>query len=111
MCSHLFAKTSTVWPLKAHTAAKHAILRRYLQAWFPKLTRYHGRVVFVDGFAGPGRYAGGELGSPLVAIEVVVQHQQDLSGKELIFLFVEEDRERFEFLVREIEKANPPCAR
>jgi three-Cys-motif partner protein len=98
----------TVWPLAPHTAAKHAILKRYLQAWFPKLTAYHGRVVFVDGFAGPGRYTGGEPGSPIVAVETVLAHQHDLSSKELVFLFVEEDADRHRHLVQEIAKLEVP---
>jgi len=102
-------KYPTLWPLKPHTAAKHAILRRYLQAWFPKLTAYNGRLVFVDGFAGPGRYTGGEPGSPLVAVETVLGHTHDLSNKELGFLFIEEDLDRHRHLAQEIEKLSVPA--
>ena len=49
-----------VWPLSPHTAAKHSILRRHLDAFYPKLSSFHGRVVIIDGFAGPGEYTGGE---------------------------------------------------
>ena len=52
--------TETLWELDPHTTAKHEILRRYLGAWFPILNRHHGRIVYIDGFAGPGRYIGGE---------------------------------------------------
>jgi hypothetical protein len=38
-----------------------------MQAWVPILTRYYGRVVYIDGFAGPGIYVGGEEGSPIIA--------------------------------------------
>ena len=55
----------TVWPLDAHTRGKHQVLRYYLAAWFPILGSFAGRVVFIDGFAGPGEYAGGEPGSHL----------------------------------------------
>ena len=61
----------TVWPAEPHTLAKHAILKEYLKAWMPILSRQSARVhapgrevLFVDGFAGPGRYSGGEPGSP-----------------------------------------------
>ena len=60
---------TTVWPLDPHTAAKHAILRRYLDAWIPIMSRYHGRVLYIDGFAGPGIYEHGEPGSPLIALD------------------------------------------
>jgi hypothetical protein len=50
----------TVWRADAHTFAKHDILRQFLGAWFPILSRQAanlGRsqrnVLYVDGFAGP----------------------------------------------------------
>jgi three-Cys-motif partner protein len=79
----------TIWEIDLHTQAKHEILRRYLGAWFPILSRYSGRIVYIDGFAGPGRYKGGEPGSPLVALDVALTHRKTLDG-ELIFLFIDE---------------------
>lgn len=84
---------STLWRRDPHTAAKHEILRRYLGAWFPKL-RWARRVLFVDGFAGPGEYEGGEPGSPLIALETAVSHRHDLSSCELHFYFIEERKDR-----------------
>jgi len=43
----------TVWALEPHTAKKHEILRRYFEAWLPILANSNGRVVYIDGFAGP----------------------------------------------------------
>jgi three-Cys-motif partner protein len=75
----------TVWPAEAHTLVKHKILRRYLQAWFPILTQQRQilrqqsglsdsrEILFIDGFAGPGEYEGGELGSPLIALDEVLK--------------------------------------
>lgn len=51
-----------------HTEAKHAILRRYLECWFPILGS-GGSVAYVDGFAGPGKYSEGEDGSPIIALK------------------------------------------
>jgi three-Cys-motif partner protein len=65
------------------------------------------RVVFLDGFAGPGRYEGGEPGSPLIALESAKTHKARLS-KELAFLFVEERRDRADHLSMEIEKLECP---
>ncbi len=43
------------WDLEDHTRAKHEILRRYLNAWFPILAQGgFPRMVLIDGFAGPG---------------------------------------------------------
>lgn len=53
---------ATHWALEPHTQAKHLILRRYLEAWLPIMATHNGRIVFVDGFAGPGRYVGREEG-------------------------------------------------
>lgn len=94
-----------MWPIELHTRAKHELLRRYLGAWFPILAAgFNRRVVFLDGFAGPGVYSNGEPGSPLIAIETLVEHThfERLSGTEFVFLFVEADRERFESLQQEL---------
>lgn len=74
----------TTWPIKPHTRAKHQILTAYLKAWAPIVTRSAGqlpasqrpeRALFIDGFAGPGEYSGGELGSPLLVIDELVAHE------------------------------------
>ena len=51
-------RLDTLWIPDAHTLAKHAILRRYLQAWLPIMSRWNRRGVVIDGFAG-GRVPGG----------------------------------------------------
>ncbi len=93
----------TIWSIDAHTRAKHEILKRYLQAWFPILGTYHGRVIYVDGFSGPGRYTGGELGSPLLALQVAMEHKSTLKG-EVIFLFVDKEEARIDHLKSELAK-------
>jgi hypothetical protein len=55
-----------VWRLDRHTLAKHEILRPYLRAWFPIMSKYNGWLVFFDGSAGPGSYEKEEPGSPLM---------------------------------------------
>lgn len=91
----------TVWDLEPHTAAKHAILRRYLQAWIPILSSAHGRVVYIDGFAGPGVYSRGEHGSPVIALKSALEHASRIKG-EIAFLFIELDPERKQSLERSI---------
>jgi three-Cys-motif partner protein len=99
---------SAVWDLEDHTAAKHEILRRYLAAWFPILTigGFNKRVLFLDGFAGPGVYSHGEPGSPVIALEALVTHPlfERLSHTEFVFFFIEKDRERFTSLEGEVER-------
>jgi three-Cys-motif partner protein len=99
----------TVWELEPHTAAKHAILRKYLNAWLPILTRWNGRVVFCDGFAGPGAYAKGEDGSPVIAIKTFLEHAHSAKMKaEVVYLFIEEKRDRYQSLVNVVSRRRLP---
>ncbi len=68
------------WQYTEHAAAKHEILSRYLDAWLAILGRprkdstfRHRRLVLVDGFAGRGRYIGGEAGSPAIMFDRAVR--------------------------------------
>ncbi len=98
----------TIWALEPHTAAKHRILRSYLDAWFPILISNNGRIVYLDGFSGPGRYLGGEPGSPVVALQSALAHTARLTG-EVVFFFIEEDSDRADHLDAEIAKLNLPA--
>jgi three-Cys-motif partner protein len=90
----MVAPRATVWELQPHTRAKHAILRRYLQAWIPILTQGgFPNILYIDGFAGPGRYAAGEDGSPIIAIRAALEHAAHIRGN-ILFLFVEERPDR-----------------
>ena len=97
----------TTWKIEQHTLAKHALLRRYLGAWFPILTisGRNKRVIFLDGFAGPGRYADGAPGSPLIALDTLVNHSHfaRMSNTQFIFAFVEQDERRFESLNEQLD--------
>lgn len=59
----------TVWEMELHTQAEHDILRGYLVAWLPIMAKYNSRLVYVDGFAGPGVYTDGSPGSPIIVYE------------------------------------------
>lgn len=97
----------TIWELDPHGRAKHEILRRYLGAWFPILNTYKDRILYVDGFCGPGRYKGGEPGSPLIALEVAKNHRRALKG-ELLFWFIDERADRIEHLKSELPAMQLP---
>lgn len=96
----------TVWKLEPHTAAKHEILRGYLGAWFPIMSSWQGRVIYLDGFAGPGIYEDGEPGSPIIALETLMTHNGiDLKGQtEFVFVFMDEDEERCALLTEEVDR-------
>jgi len=105
-------KIGTIWPLELHTKAKHEILRYYLGAWFPTLASVYQRLLYVDGFAGPGEYEGGEDGSPIVALKVARDHalQRKLTrkGMDLVFLFIEKDEARCQNLKHKIATLQLP---
>jgi three-Cys-motif partner protein len=100
----------TVWKLDPHTEAKHVLLRKYLNAWLPIITRYNGRVMFCDGFAGPGVYADGQDGSPIIAIKAFLQHSflKQMSA-EVVYLFIEEKKDRCESLQAVVGKLALPA--
>jgi three-Cys-motif partner protein len=83
----------TIWNLDPHTAKKHEILRRYFEAWLPIMASWNGRIVYIDGFAGPGRYSNGEDGSPVVVLKAARDHTFPIKA-ELVCIFVESDLER-----------------
>lgn len=99
---------TTLWPLEPHTRAKHELLKRYLKAWFPILGSTNRGVLYVDGFCGPGRYSGGEDGSPIIALRVAASQSAYIKG-EAIFWFIDEDEDRIEHLRSEIEKLSLPA--
>lgn len=97
-----------LWPIEPHTAAKHRILRCYLDAWFPIMSSFNGRILILDGFAGPGRYSGGEDGSPIIALKALMGHRHMAqllgAGLEVGFHFVEERGDRVALLREEVEQ-------
>lgn len=94
-----------VWSIEEHTKAKHRILRGYLDAWLPIMSQHNGRLVYVDGFAGPGIYAGGEPGSPIIALKSFLDHSsRQKIRSELVFVFIEEDQQRVDRLKEEVRK-------
>jgi three-Cys-motif partner protein len=96
----------TTWPLPDHTAAKHKLLRAYLGGWYPILARWEGQVIYLDAFAGPGVYRNGEPGSPIVALQTLLDHRHlpSLASCEFRFNFLEPRPDRLAQLRGEIEK-------
>ncbi len=91
----------TTWPIEPHTQAKHNLLRFYLDAWFPILSsRNNPHVIFLDGFAGPGIYAEGEPGSPIVALNTLMSHSHfsSMSQTKFTFILIERDSNCFKSL-------------
>ena len=85
--------TAASWDLAAHTAAKLEILGAYLRAWFPIVghSQSFDRIIYIDGFAGPGRYKKGEDGSPIIALKAALGAIERIP-KPFEFHFVERKR-------------------
>lgn len=107
-----------LWDIALHTTAKHRVLRSYVDAWLPvmayqaiKMGPLSGppRLLLVDGFAGPGRYVGGEPGSPLVMLQSLLARSDlpKLERVEFLFLFIEHDARRVKNLEVEIANLGP----
>ena len=80
------------------------VLRHYMEAWLPIMLSSNEKVLFIDAFAGPGRYMGGEEGSPLIALETLRNHaaQQMMTGQ-INYMFIEKVPERAEHLKHVVE--------
>ena len=98
---------ATLWQLDDHTLGKHRVLRNYMDAWLPIMRSWRGRVLFIDTFAGPGEYEGGEDGSPIIALKSLFEHSaKDTMKGEIYFLFIEKDLERVRYLEQAIRPYN-----
>jgi three-Cys-motif partner protein len=97
------------WKRDGHTEAKHQILVGYLDAWIPILARQDDHLIFIDAFAGPGRYADGEKGSPLLMIDAYLRRgDRQALGVTAHFFFIEGDSDRAAALRDELSKREQP---
>src|SRR4051812_16197754 len=94
----------TVWAIESHTIGKHRVLRSYLHAWLPIMGISNERILFIDGFAGPGVYEAGEEGSPVIALRALSEHTgKGLIRAEVNYLFIEYDKARAKKLSQVVE--------
>ena len=95
-------KQDTLWEFDPHTLAKHKILKRYIEAWAAILTQggHNGRVVYIDGFAGPGEdITKQKPGSPIIGIDAILNHSRlDKFKAEIVMFFTEERKDRTDHL-------------
>ena len=86
--------TDQTYQLKEVSKAKLRILERYFPAWAKILGSRYPTLVYVDCFAGAGRYAGGEDGSPLRILDKAVKLvQRPNNHLRFICIFVEKNAE------------------
>ena len=88
---------------QAAAVLKHGVLQRYLPVFIGKTgSRSLGkRVVYIDGYAGPGMYRDGTPGSPELALRTAIQLAE---MREAWCFFVERDRSSYETLRSHLER-------
>ena len=77
---------------------KHRILKKYLQPYCYKLGSWNKEIFYVDGFAGPGVYKDGDIGSPLIAVDWAKRFQQERRPFTLRCLNIEQNKKFFDQL-------------
>ena len=99
-----------LWPREEHTKAKHDLLLAFFNKWVSVHSSHFanqggGLVRVHDGFAGPGVYAGGEYGSPLILMRALCTNtnlQSRWASVRYDLHFVEKDVRRAEMLERKL---------
>ncbi|MFE1076225.1 three-Cys-motif partner protein TcmP [Streptomyces sp. NPDC058783] len=89
---------------KAAAVLKHEILNRYVVPFASKVGRYapDGRVVYLDSYAGPGRYEDGTPGSPALILDAAAR----VAGfRQLDCYFVERGRKSYRSLSQLVDEA------
>lgn len=82
---------------------KHGVLTRYAHYFAGRAGRAtKGRVAFIDGYAGEGRYEDGNPGSPLLLASQA--SQAEVLGRDVRLAFVEQDDARRERLSKSLEE-------
>ncbi|MEW2086096.1 three-Cys-motif partner protein TcmP [Streptomyces sp. NPDC005283] len=90
---------------KAAAVLKHEILKQYVVPFASKVGRYapDGRVVYLDSYAGPGRYEDGTPGSPALILESAARVA---AFRQLDCYFVERGRKNFRSLAQLVAEAH-----
>ncbi len=102
-------KEDTIWDAEPHTIAKITILKTYLMAWFQIMGRSKLKqdILYIDGFAGPGKYKNYSIGSPIAAL-IAAQSAITKTGSfwkagNIHCVFIEEDKARYNYLLSQLE--------
>jgi three-Cys-motif partner protein len=93
------------WDKDPHTSAKHEIYRSYLEKWFPILLSDNGypSVTYAEGFSGPGVYKDGTPGSPIIAIQTLLDTPELRDSRKVTrFVFIDDDRRCIESLKQQL---------
>lgn len=82
---------------RLRSVMKHGIVKRYLPVFLARTSARLGKAVYVDGYAGRGRYENGQLGSSGLAMEFALTQKYG-QNREYTLLLYELDPESFQSL-------------
>jgi three-Cys-motif partner protein len=95
--------------LQKHSDAKITVLNNYFIPWLRKinLSFQGGRCLVIDGFAGPGIYEDGKIGSPIKLLQGSIEFYEQCEKNEwklpqITLLFIEGNKGNFENLKKNI---------
>lgn len=100
-------REKTVWRSDPHTLVKHLVYRHYLDCWMPKILQKFPTATIVDGFAGPGVYEDGPVGSPLLVAKTFLNHSSYARFNSLRIVCLEQRPDRVDRLRAEIAALGP----
>lgn len=85
------------------------MLGAYLQAWFPIIASRFSDVglTYAEGFAGPGEYEHGEVGSPIIAMDQANRQDVLRSQAPIRVVLVEKSKKRYEHLSGLLDRRYP----
>jgi three-Cys-motif partner protein len=94
------APTGVLWERDQHTKAKHDMVGRYLDSWFPIIAKTWSSTgaTYVDAFAGPGEYSNGGWGSPIIALRAATRADVAEHPTDIRMVFVEKEATRLAHL-------------
>jgi len=97
------------WSLRVK--AKHDIIKNYMDRWLPIMTSSNKRVLYFDGFCGPGEYKNGKAGSPIIALKTALNRQHDreqILNSDITWLFVDDKPHKIEHLEKLLSEFEIP---
>ncbi|MFH1958354.1 MAG: three-Cys-motif partner protein TcmP [bacterium] len=106
------------WIIGEHTKVKHELLKKYISPWMKILFNnqerygYSGRVLYFDGFAGPGLYFTDNtqketcLGSPLIVAETANKYIKQNPKRKVFMYCIDNEKRCIEMLTKKLDESN-----
>ena len=89
---------------KEQSQVKTAIVTKYFDAWWrivlPRVAKSHGRVGYLDLFAGPGRFLDGTISTPLLILQNAIAEPKLAAS--LVTMFNDASKESSSNLRKEV---------